>query len=164
MQRPVLAAVAGLILFAMVAAPPAAAQTASQCTGGKLNDDCLETALTNLGYTPKKLSKGYLITASHGTWNLSVQLVLSGDGRKIGMNANLGVLNEGLTADNYKAILVKNGDIDPTTFYVDDVKNQLLLHRTIDNHDVTPAILREELDHFMDGLESSSSAWSNLTH
>ena len=61
-------------------------------------------------------------------------------------------------------LLVENGDIDPTTLYVDAAKNELFLHRSIDNHDMTPAILRLELDHFMDALESSSATWSKLTH
>src|SRR4051794_32569684 len=55
-----------------------------------LTDESLMQDLSNMGFEPKKLSKGFLIAIKQDSWTLNMQLVISGNTEKIGLNANLG--------------------------------------------------------------------------
>lgn len=145
----------------------AAAQTApaTQPPPGGVTDSGLEAKLVGLGYEPKKLSKGYLITVKRDTWTLYVQLVLSGDMTKMGMNANLGeVTDDAVTAAQWRDILISNGNIDPSTFYFDGDKHKLYLHRTMDNRSVTPAYLSDQINKFMDNIINTEATWKPVVH
>src|SRR5262249_22483861 len=117
----------------------------SEAVGQILTDDTLKQMLDNMGMEPKKLSKGYLLAIKQDTWTLNIQVVLSPDGRKLGLNANLGKVDDpaGVTASQWMDLLISNGDIDPSAFYFDKEQKKLYLHRSFDNRAVTPAILRK---------------------
>ena len=128
--------------------------------GQVLNNDTLMKFLENMGLEPKKLSKGYLIAIKQDTWTLNTQFVLSEDATKIGLNANLGVVDEStVSASQWMNLLVANADIDPSYFYYDKEKKKLFLHRSFDNRKITPAILRRELDRFCSNIRSTSELW-----
>lgn len=126
-----------------------------------LNNDGLKTMLTNMGYEPKPLSKGFLISQKLDTWTVNMQVVLSGNLGKIGMNANLGQIEklEDIPSDKWLALLVSNGDVDPSAFYVDRQQKKLYLHRSIDNRAITPAFLREQIDAFCGNVKSTAELW-----
>ncbi|HVY88718.1 MAG TPA: hypothetical protein VG942_07610 [Hyphomonadaceae bacterium] len=144
-------AVSGLV------ASPAVAQT-----GQTLNNDSLKAMLDGLGYEPKALSKGFLIDIKQDTWDIYMQLVLSGDGTKLGMNSNLGLINDlsAVPASKWLDLLVANGNIDPSTFYVDQDQKKLYLHRVLDNHEITPAFLRGQVESFANNLKSTEGIWN----
>jgi hypothetical protein len=126
-----------------------------------LNDDSLKSTLTNMGYEPKKLSKGFLLALKQDTWTLNVQVVLSPDLRKVGLNANLGKVDDpaAVAASDWMELLISNGDIDPSAFYFDKTQKKLYLHRSFDNRTITPAVLRKEIDNFASNIRQTEKLW-----
>ena len=158
---------AALLIHANLPSPARAADSTSTTTTARstpgpavLTDENLEKTLEDMGLEPKKLSKGYLIVVKQDTWTLNTQLVLSENKTKLGMNSNLGVVEEEkVTASQWMSLLVSNGDIDPSSFYYNKEQKKLYLHRSIDNRDLTPAILRKEIETFCSNVRSTSKLW-----
>lgn len=136
---------------------PATAQTPGQT----LDDASLKTMLDGLGYDAKALSKGFLITYKEDTWTFYIQAVLSPDGTKLGLNANLGEVDDlsTVSAAKWLGMLEANGNIDPSTFYVDADSRKLYLHRVIDNRGITPAILRVQFENFANNIADNADVW-----
>jgi hypothetical protein len=128
---------------------------------GVLADAGLRTMLDGMGYEPKPLSKGFLIAVKRGTWTLNIQIVISSNSERIGMNANLGLVEnpDSITAAQWKALLVSNGDIDPSAFYFDASLKKLYLHRVMDNRGMTPAILRAQIENFCANMMDTEELW-----
>jgi hypothetical protein len=137
--------------------PPKQAEVISP----SLTDDTLKTTLDNMGFEPKKLSKGYLLAIKQDTWTLNVQIVLSPDARKVGLNANLGKVDEPSTvlASKWMELRISNGDIDPSAFYFDKDQKKLYLHRSFDNRALMPAVLRKEIDNFAANIRQTEKLW-----
>jgi hypothetical protein len=133
----------------------------SACVPSTLTDDGLRQMLDTMGYEPKALSKGYLIAVKDGTWTLNVQLVLSENKSKLGLNANAGIVEnpDAVTAAEWRALLISNGDIEPTIFYYDAEKKKLYIHRVLDNRGLTPAVLRKEIETFCGNIKSTADLW-----
>jgi hypothetical protein len=127
----------------------------------QLDDAGLKAMLVSMGYEPKKLSEGYLVAVKQDSWTLNVQLRLSSNRSKLGFNANCGLVDEdAVSGAQWMALLISNGDIEPTSFYYDQEKKKLYLHRVIDNRDITPVILRKELDQFLSDIRSTGKLWT----
>jgi len=151
--KKIVAAIA--LAFVCFSTPPALAQS-----GQTLTNDSLKTMLDGLGYEPKALSKGYLLAIKQDTWTLNMQLVLSSDGTKLGMNANLGMVDlDAASASTWLNLLESNGDIDPSAFYVDRDQKKLYLHRSLDNRDVTAAFLRGQIEAFGNNIRNTEAIW-----
>src|SRR5690349_15636695 len=89
------ASIVAIVLWGTVALIPVTharggGQTDIRKSGQTLDDSGLQSMLEGLGYEPKKLSKGYLIAVKKDTWTFNMQFVLSADNSRLGMNANLG--------------------------------------------------------------------------
>lgn len=140
---------------------PVSAQIASR-TAAQLNDEKLRQMLDGMGLEPKALSQGFVVTVRRDAWTTYVQLVISPDQGKIGLNANLGVVEnpDAVTAGQWRALLGANQDIDPSSFYYDVPKKKLFLHCVMDNREVTPAYLRSQIDKFVENLTSTQTLWS----
>jgi hypothetical protein len=157
-------AIAALALGVCTASPGARAETPLSCAA-ILTNDCLFTMLSDMGLAPKPLKKGYLVTVKRDAWTLYVQLVLSESGTKLGLNANLGdVTAANVTAAQWEALMAANGDIDPSTFYYDPKQTRLYIHRVNDNRKLTAAIVRDQLDTFMEQIRSTEKIWGRVTH
>lgn len=126
-----------------------------------LTNDSLNTTLTNMGYEPKKLTKGYLLAMKQDTWTINLQVVLSPDLRKVGLNANLGKVDDpaAVAASDWMNLLISNGDIDPSAFYFDKDQKKLYLHRSFDNRAIAPAVLRKEIDNFAANVRQTEKLW-----
>lgn len=133
-----------------------------ESAGQSLTDDTLKSTLDNMGYEPKKLSKGYLLAIKQDNWTLNMQVVISPDGRKMGLNSNLGMVEDPstITAKQWMDLLVSNGEIDPSAFYFDKEQKKLYLHRSFDNRAITPAVLRKEIENFAGNIRKTSDLWS----
>jgi hypothetical protein len=127
----------------------------------QLTDDTLKQMLTGMGYEPKALHKGFLLAIKQDTWTINMQVVLSPDQNKMGMNANLGKVEDtaAVPASTWLQLLISNGDIDPSAFYYDKDQKKLYLHRSFDNRGITPAILRREIDSFSSQVRSTEDLW-----
>lgn len=135
---------------------------AKQDDASQLTDDSLKSMLDNMGYSPTPLSKGYLIVISRDTWTYNMQLVLSGDNTKLGLNANLGSVDDPttITADQWRTLLEKNADVDPSAFYFDKDQKKLYLHRSLDNRSISPAFLRSQIDNFCSNIHDTEDSWN----
>ncbi len=155
----------GLLLRCALACAAVGVYAQTTPAGASLTNDSLLKTLTDMGLSPKPLSKGYLILVEQDSWKLYVQFVLSSNKEKLGMNANLGLVNHEatVTADEWKALLISNGDIDPSVFFYDAEQKKLYLHRVLDNHALTPAFLRNQLDNFIANIRSTEKLWTAVT-
>jgi len=133
----------------------------TEVAGQTLTEDTLKSVLDNMGYEPRKLSKGYLLAIKQDTWTINMQVVLSPDGRKVGLNSNLGSVPDPATvqADQWMSLLIANGDIDPSAFYFDKTQKKLYLHRSFDNRAITPANLRKEIENFAGNVKQTENLW-----
>src|SRR5262249_36271657 len=133
----------------------------AQATHEPLNKDSLKTTLAKTGDEPKSLSKGHLLSIKQDTWTLNTQIVISADGRKIGLNANLGKIEDPSTvaSDQWMKLLVSNGEIEPSMFYFDKDQKKLYLHRVFDNRSVGPASLRQEIERFCGHIRTTEPLW-----
>lgn len=148
-----------------VAAPSLRAQDAAaddkRPAVQSLTDESLGKSLENLGYEPKKLGKGYAIAIKRDPWTFHMQLLLSPDGTKLGIVANLGTVEnpDSVTAEQWKKLLIANGQIDPSFFYLDKTSNRLYLHRALDNRAVEPAFLRKQIENVCDNIKETADLW-----
>ena len=144
------------MLWALTAVPGAHAQSG----GVVLTDETLLKTLNDMGLETRDLSKGYLVTVHQDSWTLYVQFVLSTDTTKLGMNANLGQVNEEtVTADQWKTVLATKNDIDPSSFNYDPKQKKLFIHRVMDNRGLTPTILQGQLDYFLKNVRETENVW-----
>ena len=129
--------------------------------GQTLTDETLNQMLDNMGLEPKKLSKGNLVAIKQDTWTINIQVVLSANKEKLGLNANLGKVEDpaSVTANQWMDLLISNGEIEPSTFYYDKEQKKLYLHRVCDNRGMTPAILRKEIDTFARMIPKTEALW-----
>jgi hypothetical protein len=130
-------------------------------SAGAITDPGLKQMLKNLGYAPKELSKGYQITIKKNNWTFNIQVVLSDNKEKMGMNTIAGDVKQPLDvpAASWLALLETNPNIDPTTFYFDSKQNRLCLHRACDNRGITKEILAKELDSFCFDVVATARYW-----
>ncbi len=110
----------------------------------------------------RAFTKGYLIALKQDTWTINIQVVMSSDKNKIGMNANLGAVSDpdAITAAQWRNLLIIHGDIDPSSFYFAKDQKKLYLHRAIDNRAVTSALLRKDIENFAGNVRSTADAWN----
>jgi hypothetical protein len=138
-----------------------AATATMPAEGQELVNDTLKQMLDGMGMEPKALSKGFLVTLKQDTWKINLQVVISENKEKIGLNANLGKIDDpdSVTASQWRALLIANGDVDPSYFYFDKDQKKLYLHRSFDNRAVTPAFLRGQIESFAANVRSTEALW-----
>jgi len=149
---------------ASVLSPDVHARTVSQAGSSvptQLSEDTLRLMLEGMGYEPKALSKGFLLTIKRDDWTVSIQIVLSDNKEKLGMNANLGTVKDpdSVTGAQWRALVAANRDLDPSFFYFDADKKKLYLHRAMNNRGLTPAYMRTQIEAFIDNLKSTLNLW-----
>lgn len=160
---PVAAAVAIALWLATFFAPSSREQgSQGGATPQALDDDALSAMLSGLGYEPKKLSHGFLISAKKDEWTYYVQFVLSPDKTRLGMNANLGAVADpdAVTAAQWRGLLEQNIEVDPSSFNYDKAQKKLYLHRVLENRALTPAYVRIQIENFCKNIQDTASAWS----
>ena len=137
--------------------PPVAAKAVPPA----VSDAELQKMLDNMGFEPKKLTRGYLITIKQDTWTYYIQILLSSDGTKMGFNSNLGVVEnpDMVTAEQWKALMISNGDIDPSFFFFDKESKKLYLHRALDNRSLDAAFLRKQIENFSGNIKETAALW-----
>ena len=161
---PTVAILAIVLWLSIIIAPSIRAQGGapdSRQSGNTLNETTLQEVLAGLGYEPKKLTKGVLITVKKDTWTFYVQFVLSGDSTRLGMNANLGIVDkpEEIKASEWMNLLVQNNEIDPSSFNYDKVQKKLYMHRVLDNRAITAAYIRQQIDNFCGNIKETADYW-----
>lgn len=130
-------------------------------TRGTLTESTLVQMLEDLRYEPRKLRQGYVVTIREDDWTYNVQLVISPNGEKIGLNANIGVVDDPVSvrAADWQNVLAENTAISPSFFYYNKANRTLYMHRVIDNRCVTATILRQQIQAFTEDIRESADAW-----
>ena len=128
---------------------------------GVLNDTSLQQMLVDLGHEPKKLKQGYVVAIKQGEWTFNVQLVISPNKEKIGLNANVGTVDDAstVTASQWMNVLASNTDIAPSFFYFNKNNRTLYMHRVLDNRCMTTAIMRQQVDAFTASIKDTADVW-----
>lgn len=129
---------------------------------GALTDASMVKMLTDMGFEPKKLKQGYVVAIKQGEWTYNVQLLISPNREKIGLNANMGSVEDPatVTANQWMNLLAANTDTAPSFFYYNKNNKTLYMHRVLDNRAVTSAILRQQVDAFTTNIKDSADAWN----
>ena len=136
-------------------------QASTNVPANAITDADLKKMLIDLGYTPKSLSKGYQITIKKNKWTFNIQVVLSDNLEKMGINTIAGDVKQpaDVPAASWLALLETNPEIDPTTFYFDNQQKRLCLHRACDNRGITSEIIAKELDSFCFDVVATAKFW-----
>ncbi len=128
---------------------------------GVLSDISLHQMLTDMGYEPKKLKQGYVVGIKQGEWTFNVQFLISGNSEKIGLNANVGAVDDttSVTASQWMNVLATNTDIAPSFFYFNKTNRTLYVHRVLDNRCMTSTILRQQVEAFTANIKDTADVW-----
>jgi hypothetical protein len=128
---------------------------------GALSDSTLLQMLTDLGYEPKKLKQGYVVAIKKDEWTYNVQFVISPNREKLGLNANMGTVDDpaAITATQWMSVLAANTDIAPSFFYYNKAKSTLYVHRVLDNRCLSSTILRQQVEAFTNNIKETEDVW-----
>jgi hypothetical protein len=132
----------------------------------RLTDESLLAMLENMGYEPKveKTSAGniYSITVTRGTWSYIFDVSLSPSKTKLWFSGWLSVLPEGKAVPSEKllALLEASWTHGPAHFRYHPPFRQLNLGLCLDNRDITPTQLREQIEGFMDTMKKTELLWN----
>ena len=141
--------------------------TATASTTAKLLSEAdLHTMLDNMGLSPttgsyNDGSKYENITESHGDWNFNFTLNLSPDTTNIWITLWLNQVkdpNNAKASDWYNPLAMQ-GSLWPAYFSFETSDNEITANLAVANSNVTPALMRNTLDNFMNNLSATSSAW-----
>jgi hypothetical protein len=158
--------IAGLLGLILWAAAVSASRLGAQdevrpAARGVLTDTSLSQMLTEMAYEPKKLKQGYVVAIKQGEWTYNVQFVISPNREKLGLNANMGSVEDAstVTAAQWMNLLAANTDIAPSFFYYNKNNHTLYMHRVLDNRFITQAILRQQVDAFTANIKETAELW-----
>jgi hypothetical protein len=133
-----------------------------------IDDDALLTMLRDMGYDPKvdKTADGaaiYTLIVKQDTWTKVVEVSLSPNKRKVWLSAPLpSIPAEKVTGGPLLALLQENWDLAPAHFRVykpGKPGNMLSLGLAVDNRDITPQVLRQELDFMLGAISRTHPLW-----
>lgn len=161
-------AAAVLILCSAVGA--GRAQDKPAAGAGRLTDASLEAMLKNLGHTPTatKSESGkrtyYRLDLSEDSFTFVVDLSLDPEGARLWFSAPLVKVPERdrVALDRLWKLLESNDDILPASFSYDASRQRFYLNLTVDNRDITPAVLRKELSTFTRTIEKTYPLWKEV--
>ena len=163
MNRITTAAIVAIGLWAtLVFAPAIRAQGAGQTPPpGALTNESLKAMLDGLGYDPKEMDHGYVATLKRDGWADGIQFGLSSDGTKLGLNSYLGSIEkpDAVTAAQWKKLLEDNFVVNPSFISLDPKSNRLFMVRVLDNHGITAAYLRQQVDNFCTNIHGTAADW-----
>lgn len=151
----------GIVAMLGCMATAAPTQTVAKSAAQSLTDESVREMLTTMGYEPKKLDSGSLISIKRDDWTYHIQVVLSKDGTKLGFNSNLGLIDdlEKITAEQWRNLMISNGEIDPSFFFLEKDSKKLYLHRSIDTRGLEAAYLRKQIDNFCGNIKNTADLW-----
>ncbi|HLJ55197.1 MAG TPA: hypothetical protein VKT77_09155 [Chthonomonadaceae bacterium] len=128
---------------------------------GSLTDAGLQQMLLDMGYEPRRLKQGYVVAIKQGEWVFNVQFLISPNREKVGLNANVGTVEDpaAVTASQWMNVLASNTDIAPSFFYYNKANKTLYVHRVLDNRCLTAGIMRQQVEAFTASIKDSAETW-----
>ncbi len=126
-----------------------------------LTDESLRAMLVGLGYEPKAMDGGFVVTLKRDGWNDTMLLAFSADHSKLGINSNLGVVTDPatITAAQWRKLLEDNFRINPSFISLDSKEHRLFMMRALDNRGISAPYLRRQIDNFCTNLHGTAIDW-----
>jgi uncharacterized protein (TIGR03067 family) len=131
--------------------PPAAAGT-----------EALGRYLHDLGFAPKALSPDvYQVSVARDHWAVHIMLSLSTDGRRIWMESKFAPVEDPdrVPPAAWKRLLEANEKIGPAHFAFDNKDRRIHLYKSFDNHALSVARLKAEIEHFDQTVRKTQDYW-----
>lgn len=131
-----------------------------------LTDESLQEMLEKMGYEAKveKTNQGniYSVTIKRGTWTYIIDVSLSPSKTKLWLSGWLSVLpeNEKIPVDKLLGLLEGSWTYGPAHFRYHKAFRQLNLGLCLDNREITPAVLRDQLENFMETMKKTELLWN----
>jgi uncharacterized protein (TIGR03067 family) len=139
-----------------------AQQPAKADHAGKLTKDELDKMLAKLGYETRPLSKTVTeVTVERPEWTSVIRTSLSADNTQIWFDVHLLTVThpEEVPAPVWKRLLAKNEEVSPAAFSFNKTNKRIYLSSSIANAEVTPALLRKELEVLNAWVEKTYDVW-----
>jgi len=152
--------------FISLAALHAFADTPATPPPGTLAPGMLKTLLENMGYEAKEYSGNlYDITDSRAGMSLHVSVILSGDNSCLWFYANLPSVASAdkIPASVMRDMLLANFTIGPSHFSLFTQSDGTIvprLSRALDNHGITPALIRPVIENMFVNLVQYEPVWN----
>lgn len=141
----------------------------ASATNGKLVTADLPALLQGLGYETEKVGDtAYRFTVTRGKWSFKINISISANQKKVWMSSYLAEIPDidKVPAGPLAKLMQSNADIGPASFYLTDdasstAKQQkwLKIGYALDNHAITPAFFREEMEWFCDRMVETADLW-----
>jgi uncharacterized protein (TIGR03067 family) len=128
----------------------------------KLTHDELVKMVNRFGYEVKALDKTFTqVTIDRSGWRSVVRLSLSVDGTALWFDSWLLTTSfpEAVPAETWRKLMARNDELFPVAFTLNRTNKKLFLTHTIANADVTPTVLRENLELMDRSLEQTRTLW-----
>jgi len=126
----------------------------------KLDEPGLKNMLSGLGYEVKEPGTGtYEVPMTASGLNIPTRVFLSKSKSKLWLSVALMTKDavDKLTRDDLQKILEANVDIGPCHFMIEG--GWLKMKMALDNRDITPAVMRLELDYIAARVGESKAVW-----
>jgi uncharacterized protein (TIGR03067 family) len=136
--------------------------TAAQDPPARLSKDGLDQMLGKFGFKTSAVSKTTTEVVIERTgWTSVIRVSLSAEGNHIWLDAYLLTITrpEDVPAAVWKRLLAKNEDVNPAAFMFNATSKRLYLTRLLPNADVTPMLLRQELEYLDGCIEKTADVW-----
>ena len=131
--------------------PPAAAGT-----------EGLGRLLHDLGFAPKALSPDvFQVTVERDRWPIHVMLSLSTDGRRVWLESKFAPVEDPdrVPPAAWRRLLEANEKIGPAHFAFDRGDRRIHLYKSFDNHALSAARLKAEIEHFDTTVRKTQDYW-----
>jgi uncharacterized protein (TIGR03067 family) len=129
---------------------------------GKMTKDELDKMLAKLGYETRPLGKTFTeVTIERSEWTSVIRTSMSTDNTRIWFDAYLLTVTrpDEVTGTVWKRLLAKNDEVSPAAFSFNRTNKRIYLSSSIANADVTPALLRKELEFLDKWVEKTYDVW-----
>jgi hypothetical protein len=131
-----------------------------------LTDAALLEMIQKMGYEAQieKTDKGniYSLNIKRGTWTYIIDVSLSPSKTKLWLSGWLSELppNEKISVDKLLDLLEGSWTYGPAHFRYHKKFRQLNIGLCLDNREISPAVLREQLESFMETMKKSELLWN----
>ncbi len=128
----------------------------------KLTGDELAKMIAKLSYDSKPLDKTFTqVIMDRAGWRSVLSVSVAADGSLVWFEAALTVASfpEDVPAATWRKLLAKNEELLPTSFTFNKDRKRVYLMHAIPNADVTPAVLRTNLELMDRTIEQTQPVW-----
>lgn len=161
-----LLAITTLLTFAPAqnSAAPSPSPVASAPNTGTMSNDDLPALLENLGYESRAEGDDRVITIVRGDWTFVINIGIYGPEKTLWLFTYLREIPDDKVASPtpYIKLLWANNNIGPHHFFLAgpaEDPRRLHMGRGLDNRQLTPALIRQAIDAFMETIRRTADLW-----